>query len=334
MVLPMLRCVLTLTLGLMAVPLWADCTGTNLITALPDSQMAALRAQADAQPYATGNLWRATKGGAEVTLVGTFHLDDPRHLATVAALEPSMARATVLLVEAGPKEEMAIQTLMGREPGRMMILSGPTLAEQMPAADWARLAMALKARGMAPGLAAKFQPWFLTAMLAIPACAFAETAAVQGLDKRLMTRAAALGLPVQGLEPFDTIFGIFDAFSAADQLKMLLQTLDADGSSSDMAVTLSDAYFAGQSRLFWEFSKLQLQGQPGMTKAEADREFALVDQAMISKRNASWIPVIEAAAGKGPVIVAFGALHLSGGEGVLALLEARGWTVRALPPVP
>ena len=327
----MFRCLMTLALGLLTLPVSAECRGQNLITALPAPQRAALQADVNAQPFAVGNLWRATKGGAEVTLAGTFHLDDPRHAATVAALEPSMAKATVLLVEAGPKEEMAIQTLIGREPGRMMILSGPTLAEQMTAAEWLRVADAIKARGMSAGIGAKFQPWFLTAMLAIPACAFANAGAAQGLDKRLMTRAKAFGLPVQALEPFDTIFEIFDQFSAADQMAMLLQTVDADGLSSDMAVTLSDTYFAGQSRLFWEFSKLQIMGQPGMGKAMADREIALVDQAMITRRNATWIPVIEAAAAKGPVVAAFGALHLSGAQGVLALLAARGWKIEALP---
>ena len=315
---------------LFAQPLLPECRGHNLIDALSPGLRAILQAQASSEPYARGNLWLATKAGAEVTLVGTFHLDDPRHAATVAALEPALNKARVLLVEAGPQEEVAIQSLLGQEPWRMMIMTGPTLADQMPVADWARVAGALTARGMSPGLGAKFQPWFLTALLAVPACIFADAAAAQGLDKRLMARAGDLGVPVQALEPFDTIFGIFDQFSARDQMAMLMQTVDAEGLSDDMAVTLSDAYFAGQSRLFWEFSRHQVLDHSGMTAAEIDREFALVDTAMISGRNAKWIPVIETAADKGPVVVAFGALHLSGNKGVLNLLARRGWKIEAL----
>ena len=69
-----------------------------------------------------------------------------------------------------------------------------------------------------------------------------------------------------------------------------------------------------------------------MTKAKADREMALIDQAMISYRNAAWVPVLEKAAQKGPILAAFGALHLPGDAGVLALMAQNGWTIQALTP--
>jgi uncharacterized protein len=41
--------------------------------------------------------------------------------------------------------------------------------------------------------------------------------------------------------------------------------------------------------------------------------------------------VLEGAAADGPAFAAFGALHLSGDEGVLNLLAGQGWTVERLP---
>jgi hypothetical protein len=99
-----------------------------------------------------------------------------------------------------------------------------------------------------------------------------------------------------------------------------------------MAKTLSDSYFAGDSRLFWAYTGQALLDLPGMTKAKADREMALIDHAMISSRNAAWVPVLEGAAQKGPVLAAFGALHLPGEHGVLNLLAQNGWTIQALTP--
>ncbi len=320
-----------IALLLLSLPAHAECTGHNLIAALPPADLAALRAATDAQPFARGNLWHATKGTHDITLIGTYHLDDPRHAATVAALTPTLANATALLVEAGPSEEAQLTDLMAREPQRMLITSGPTLPEALSEADWQRLSAALTARGIPPFMAAKMKPVFLTAILSLPACNFDPTAAENGLDKRLIALASAQNLPIQGLEPFDTIFTIFDQFTTADQITMLSQTLDGEGGSDDMAQTLSDAYFAGEARLFWQFSYLQALSLPGMTRAEADREFALVENALMNARNAKWIPVIEQAAAKGPIVAAFGALHLSGDTGVLNLLQQDGYLITQIP---
>ena len=308
------------------------CTGRNLIAALPPAEQAALRAEA-AVPHAIGNLWTATRHGAQITLVGTFHLADPRFDAMVARLAPLMDSATALLVEAGPAEESALKAAMTRDPALMFVIKGPTLPERMSPAEWALLSQALRARGMAPFMAAKMQPWLVASLLGVPACKFPVKADVaQGLDKRLIAQALARGLPVQALEPYDTILGIFAQFTPDDQLAMLTQTVALDASADDMATTLADSYFAGESRLFWAYSASLAQKQPGMTSEKAAADLALIDRAMISARNAAWIPVLEQAAVKGPVLAAFGALHLPAETGVLNLLARNGWTIAPLTP--
>lgn len=54
--------------------------------------------------------------------------------------------------------------------------------------------------------------------------------------------------------------------------------------------------------------------------------------ALLTERNAAWMPRLEAALGEGldagkPAFAAFGAAHLPGTDGVVALLRARGWAV-------
>lgn len=327
---PLLVLFLFLTL---AAPVKAgECHGQNLIAALPPDQLAALKAEADV-PFAHGNLWTATRDGQEITLAGTYHLNDPRFDATLTRLAPALAQATALLVEAGPVEEAALKDAVTRDPGLMFLTTGPTLPEQLSPHDWDSLSKALRARGMAPFMAAKMQPWLVATMLDMPACLFPlQTGADQGLDKRLIALATARGLPVHPLEPYDTALKIFAQFSPADQLALLTQTLAMDASSDDMARTLSDSYFAGESQLFWAYSAKAMLDQPGMTPELAARETDLISRAMISSRNAAWIPVLEAAARQGPVLAAFGALHLPGETGVLNLLARDGWTVKALTP--
>lgn len=308
------------------------CDGQNLITALPAAERNVLRAMADG-PYDHGNFWQARKGRQQITLVGTYHLADPRFDATLASLAPYLAQAKALLVEAGPAEQAALQSAVTNDPSLMYVTTGPTLPEQMPTDDWAQVAKAVRARGLAPFMAAKMQPWLLASFLEMPACLFPLPAgADQGLDKRLIDAALAQGKPIAALEAYDAVIKIFAQIPPADQMAMLLQTVAMDAQSDDMAKTLSDSYFAGDSRLFWAYTGQALLDLPGMTKAKADREMALIDHAMISSRNAAWVPVLEGAAQKGPVLAAFGALHLPGEHGVLNLLAQNGWTIQALTP--
>ena len=340
---PTLTLTLTLTLALlMPLTAQAECSGKNLIAALPQAKRAALQTAADAAPYASGNIWHATRGPDHITLVGTFHFDDPRHAATVAALATDLTAAKTLLVEAGPHEEAALQAELAANPARLIqpgpihpgpTLPGPTLPEILTPGDWTKLSQALTARGIPPVLAAKLQPWYVATLLAVPACRFSAMATAQGLDKRLIAAATAWGLPVKALEPFDTLFTLFDAMSDADQTDMLLETLTTTGRlEQDMDVTLADSYFAGESRLFWEFSRQQMLDLPGADPARINHQFALIEDLLMTRRNRAWLPVIEAQAAKGPVIVAVGALHLPGQLGVLNLLANDGWTVTPFKP--
>ena len=76
--------------------------------------------------------------------------------------------------------------------------------------------------------------------------------------------------------------------------------------------------------------RLQAAQGSGLTAEQIEADFALMEEVLILSRNRAWVPVIEAAAAKGPVFAAFGALHLSGDEGVLNLLSADGYRIDRL----
>jgi len=91
--------------SLLAAPTaWAACNGRDLIASMPPAERRALEDKANAAPFAKGNLWLATKDNLRVTLVGTYHLDDPRFGAMMASLAPAIQAAHTLLVEAGPDD--------------------------------------------------------------------------------------------------------------------------------------------------------------------------------------------------------------------------------------
>lgn len=317
-------------LALLCAPAFAACEGENLIDILPAPERAALEAAVDRQPFSRGNFWRATRGAAVLHLIGTYHLDDPRHAATMARLGPVIAEAATLLVEAGPVEEQALQQAMAEKPATLFT-TGPTLPETLSEAEWQTLASAMRARGIPPFMAAKFQPWYVSMMLGIPACAMSEISQKNGLDQQAIKAADAAAVPVRALEPYDTVLTLFGDLPEEEQLAMIRSALPLEAQGPDYAVTLADAYFAGESRLIWEFMRLEAQKLPDHTAESADAEYARLEEAVIFARNRAWLPVIEAALERGPAVAAFGALHLPGRDGVLELLRREGFTIEALP---
>lgn len=309
----------------------AECQGQNLIGRMSPQAQQALRAQAAQAPFAVGNYWLATRGDEVIHLIGTYHFDDARHDATLASIAPDLAAARLLLVEAGPQEEAALKARVAADPQLIVNADGPTLPEVLAPADWQALSRAMQDRGIPAFMAAKFRPWYVTVMLGIPACAMDTVAQARGLDGMLADAATAQDVPIRALEPYDTLFGIFDGMSPKDQLDMILAALWTEDKSADLAVTMADSYFAEEGRLIWDFSRLLALDQPGYTPDRVDAEFAQMEAALISSRNRAWIPVIEAAAKTGPVFAGFGALHLSGKAGVLNLLAQDGYTITRLP---
>ncbi len=321
---------LALVFSVLSAPASARCAGRNLFDTMDPDRLAAITAAADAVPFARGNHWRATRGDEVITLIGTYHFDDPRHAATLAAITPNLAAATTVLVEAGPEEEKALLDLIARDPGRMMIMDGPSLLERLPPDTWEQLSTALAARGVPGFMAAKLQPWYVAVMLSIPPCAIAEMSDPKGLDGLVIDAATAAGVPIRGLEPFDTVFSIFDALSETEMVAMIESTLAIEDQAEDYSATLADSYFAGTSRMIWEYMRDESHSLPGYTPERIDAEFARMEELMMSARNRAWIPVLTGAASDGPVFAAFGALHLSGSEGVLALLQNAGFDIEPL----
>ena len=322
---------LAAALAFLTLPAQAQCFGTNLFDEMAPEKRAELTAAADAAPFPRGNYWRATRGEEVITIIGTYHFDDPRHFPVLEVIAPEITAATTVLVEAGPEEEKALMDLIARDPSTMMIVEGPTLLEQLPPELWSQLSEALSRRGVPGFMAAKLQPWYVAVMLSLPPCAITQMQDPKGLDGLVIDTALAAGIPVRGLEPFDTVFTIFGSMTQEEMVAMIQSTLAIEDRSEDYAATLADSYFAGESRVIWEYLRDVSYDLPGYTRAEVDAEFARMEELLMNARNRAWIPVLLEAAADGPVFTAFGALHLSGEEGVLNLLQQEGFALEQLP---
>ncbi|TRW98329.1 TraB/GumN family protein [Paracoccus sp. M683] len=323
----------------LAVPAVAqECVGKNLIEAMAPETREELDRAVAGTPYHRGLLWRATKGDQRITMVGTYHFQDPRHDATMARLEGAFADAGVVMVEAGPEEETQLAAALARDPSLTVTTEGPTLPERLSADEWQMLSQAMAERGTPAIITAKLRPWYVSMMLGISPCMLrgvANDGEVRGLDHMLVERAEALDLPVRSLEPWDTVFSLFADLTPQQEEDMIRATLPTAQYADDYAVTMTEAYFDADVWSIWEFGRLDAYENSGLSRAEVDQQTALAKSKLMDARNASWVAPLEQAAaeaatqGKG-VIAGFGALHLPGDQGVLRLLEQGGWTIERL----
>ncbi|SMO56913.1 TraB/GumN family protein [Paracoccus laeviglucosivorans] len=323
----------------LALPVAAqECVGRNLFEDMPSERLSQLHAATQDVPFHQGLFWRATKGDQVVTLLGTYHFDDPRHAATMAQFGPLIDKAAALLVEAGPEEEDRLGKAMAENPALIVDATGPTLPERLGKEEWDTLWKAMELRGLPAVVTSRMRPWYVSMMLGISPCMMAQVKGngdTGGLDHQLIERAEAADVPVKALEPWDTVFTLFQGMTPQEEIDMIRASMPAAEYADDYTVTLTDAYFSGDSWLIWEFGRFDAYDNSGMTRAEVDYQMDRAQEKLMDERNQAWIAPIEQAAsraGAQGVVAGFGALHLPGEKGVLSLLQNRGWTITPIEP--
>ena len=312
-----------------ALPAAAACVGESYLDNMSADQQTQLSAAVADMPYTEGLIWTATKDDAAITVVGTMHIYDPRLEEIRAGLADTVANADLVMLEATPEEEAQLQQLITTDPGRLFIVDGPTLPELLDEDTWQLIASAATERGIPSFMAAKMQPWYLSLPLSVPACAMSDMLqGVRGLDHMIIEDAQAAGVPMQAVEPFTTLFDLFKDDSLDEQVDMLRVSMLVPELQEQMFVAMLDRYFAEDVGRLWEMSRIATQDVPDLDPAEANAMFDEMEQSLLITRNRNWIPVIEqAAATHDDIVLAVGAGHLIGDQGVLQLLENNGWTL-------
>ncbi|MBS0124739.1 TraB/GumN family protein [Thetidibacter halocola] len=320
---------LLIWLGL-TLPALAACSGQDLRATLNADERRMLTTMVEGRPFPAGNHWRATRDGSVLHLVGTMHLDDPRFDAIMDRIDPLIDEADAVLLEVTDREEAQLQASLATRP-ELLVLTESSLPDLM-GDDWDALAEAMRARGLPPVMAAKMRPWYVAMLLSMPTCIDLASAKDGGLDSRIEARAGAAEVPTRALEPFDTAFNAFAETPIETQVSMLRAALIPEGAADDLFATLLASYFDEAHAESWAVTEVLAPRFGILDDAENRAIFAAMDDALLAGRNRAWIPVILDTLDQadGPVVAAFGAAHLSGPDGVLALLEAEGFTLERL----
>lgn len=282
-----------------------------LLVALPQ------QAVAEELRYGQGLLWQVAKDGRPVAQVfGTIHLADPEVLALPAPVLDAFRGASSLAVETVLDGE-AVKTL-----GMAMALPADrNLQDLVPADVFSKAVAAAQPYGLQAQHLNRLKPWAVAMLITVPPDEIMRRNAGQlALDLWFVNEARAAAKPVHALETVMDQIDVFESLPAADQAAYLGAAAIDVAEKQRLMAAMKAAWLR---RDLDAVRKATRENMPDSEKRFAAR----LEKGLLEARNRHMAERMVARFGEGNAFVAIGALHLPGDDGVLHLLEQRGYTL-------
>lgn len=274
-------------------------------------------------PHGEGRLWRIERGDTQPShIMGTIHVTDPRvrdlPAPIRAAFEASEQAAFELIFTPEERQIIAQGSMMDPEerPARV------SLAKMLDSETYDR-AMKVAARYGLPAEAIDcMPPGALAFLFQTPPDELRRRA--EGdlfLDLWLIQWAYDLGLRVVALEKLEEQMALLEQEPSQDQAAILREVLDRLEENPDPLESLITDYLAGTMTA--TYRRMEEDGRDDPDERRFKEVFLDARNRTMVERM---IPLLE----RGKAFVAVGALHMPGEEGILALLERRGYRVTRL----
>lgn len=326
------RRVAVMALALMAGPATValaeqTCPGRNILDELATTSPA-LHTRVTAAAAATSNtgsvLWRIDRDGRPPShLLGTIHLTDPRVTTLSDKLRSIIAGAARVALEVADLSPEATSAVMAKLGGLVVFDDGRRLDQLLTPEEIDKVEATLTASGVPAAAAPLFKPWVVTMMLAVSDC---ERRKVQNgklvLDASIAALAQAGGKQIIGLETIESQLTAMASLPEADQIAILRASLEYVDRADDNMETLLQLYLDRKLGIVWPL-QIALAEKVGIGRAAFDT----FEQRLVVDRNRRMseaaLPLLE----EGAALIAVGALHLPGEQGLVALLRKSGYTL-------
>ncbi|PLY17156.1 MAG: TraB/GumN family protein [Sedimenticola sp.] len=270
-----------------------------------------LAVQGEGSGYSSGLLFQIHKPGTEQSyLFGTMHSEDRRVLELAKPVLDTLERTRRLVLEMRLDPEAMLTSMTA-----MILSDGRELQQILGQALYDETRIAAENIGIPEVALRKFKPWAVATLLSLPT---SNTGLF--LDAMLYQEAIAGGMEVIGLENAQEQLAVFEGIPEADQVILLKSTLEHLDQIPDTLDDLLDAYLARDLKKLVDLSN-SLQGESDQRVMQA------FQQAVVTDRNIRMVQRLIPIIADAPAVIAVGALHLPGDEGLLALLRKQGFTV-------
>jgi len=259
--------------------------------------------------FETGLLWQIDNGVSRPSyLFGTMHVEDPRITrlpdSVLEVFESSKSLTTEALLDMDQILQVSTE---------LLLVDGNRLEDLIGAEMFSKVSDAITAQGMTPQIASLLKPWAVAILLATPR-------AKSGifLDRKLYDMAQQRGKALFGLETLQEQLQVFNAMNLDDQILLLEETLAQINMIPEMIEQLAQAYLDRDIKRLAELANEQFSGSRVQTQLK---------QQLLIDRNIKMVDRMQARIREGGAFIAIGALHLPGPDGLLSLLQQKGYVL-------
>jgi uncharacterized protein YbaP (TraB family) len=257
-------------------------------------------------------MWLAEDGDTRIYMLGTMHALPGSTDWDRGKVAEAIAAADELVMELSPAELAAA----GEEFQRLAPRRAPLAMEERLAPAALAGYRALEADG--PDFQAEaLDDWAVMVLMGQRVAQKAALSSDDGVEAGLTEEFRAAGKPISGLETAHSQLMLFETLDPATQRALLTRAAEGAGDAVADVRALTDAWSRG------DVAALENVINEDVDAVPAARE------AIITARNRVWSSwVKQRMARPGTVLVAVGAGHLVGSDGLPAMLAAEGVTVR------
>src|SRR5499427_2974217 len=164
----------------------------------------------------------------------------------------------------------------------------------------------------------RYRPWWIAQHLAGPA-SYSKASPSHGLDNYFVDHAIQSGKQIGGLESVNEHVAVMGGLSDRDSEFMLQDALSQPDNVDKESGRMYKAWRKGDTNALW--------AGDATLRSKAPR----IAARFVDDRNVKWVPRIEAELKTGkPTAIVAGALHFSGPNSVIALLQKRGYVIEQL----
>ena len=266
-------------------------------------------------PAGRSFLWKIHSGSKLVYLAGSVHALS----ADVYPLSPAFEQAFMASGTLVEEIDLGDAEIMAAAPAILakgMFLDGRRFDSVVSKETAALVNARLKDSGLPVEMFQAMKPWMVMLTVAALDAQKAGLDPSLGLDKHFYDRAKAAGKAVVGLETAESQIDRLDSMSADLQEQLLRSSLSESETTRNSLKTIVSAWRRGdgaslEKTLLTDFT-----------------QYPAAYRSLIVERNNNWMPQIEAClAHPQPCLVVVGAAHLVGPDGLLTLLQRKGYKI-------